>query len=244
MRKGFTLAEILIALGVIGIVMVLTIPQIIANHKKKVTVARLKQAYAIVKQAYTLAEAEYGSIDNWEEFNVARSTHTDSATTETAVKKYLAPYVNAIRCDSSGSYRTKPIKQLNSNYYASLVEPMRVMLKNGMFIEVNTIYNDSDNFVWMQLFIDLDGEKGPHELGKDVFVMAYYRHLNNRVNIYLRKSNNGAYFIGEGNTVEHIKTMNMYGCQNGIANRPHNGASCGAWIMQNSWEFPDNYPWH
>lgn len=45
MKKGFTLAEVLITLGVIGIVAALTIPSLISNHNKSVTAARLSKAY-------------------------------------------------------------------------------------------------------------------------------------------------------------------------------------------------------
>ena len=34
-KKGFTLAEVLITLGIIGVVAALTIPGLIANHRKK-----------------------------------------------------------------------------------------------------------------------------------------------------------------------------------------------------------------
>ena len=55
MKKAFTLAEVLITLGIIGIVAAMTLPSLIANYQKKVTVNRLKQAYSMINQALLLA---------------------------------------------------------------------------------------------------------------------------------------------------------------------------------------------
>ncbi len=38
MKNGFTLAEVLITLGIIGIVAAMTMPALIANYQKKVLV--------------------------------------------------------------------------------------------------------------------------------------------------------------------------------------------------------------
>lgn len=37
MKKGFTLAEVLITLGIIGVVAALTLPSLITNYRKKET---------------------------------------------------------------------------------------------------------------------------------------------------------------------------------------------------------------
>lgn len=38
---AFTLAEILVTLGIIGVVAALTMPALIANHKKQVVISRM-----------------------------------------------------------------------------------------------------------------------------------------------------------------------------------------------------------
>ena len=50
-RAGFTLAEVLITLGVIGIVAALTMPALIANYQKKVLETRIKKFYSVLNQA-------------------------------------------------------------------------------------------------------------------------------------------------------------------------------------------------
>lgn len=44
MRKGFTLAEVLITLGIIGVVAAITIPGLITAYKKHVIASSLKRA--------------------------------------------------------------------------------------------------------------------------------------------------------------------------------------------------------
>lgn len=42
-EKGFTLAETLVTLGIIGIVTAMTLPSIVQKHQEKVTVSKLKK---------------------------------------------------------------------------------------------------------------------------------------------------------------------------------------------------------
>ena len=51
-RAGFTLAEVLITLGIIGVVAALTMPSLIENHRKKEVVTKLKAFNSIMGQAF------------------------------------------------------------------------------------------------------------------------------------------------------------------------------------------------
>lgn len=51
MKKAFTLAEVLITLGVIGVVSAITLLGMLTNFKKRETVAKVKAAYSIFSQA-------------------------------------------------------------------------------------------------------------------------------------------------------------------------------------------------
>ncbi|MDR1168081.1 MAG: type II secretion system GspH family protein [Heliobacteriaceae bacterium] len=62
-RKAFTLAEVLVTLGIIGIVAALTMPSLIANYNKKVLGVRIKKFYSVLTQAVRMKEAEDGDID-------------------------------------------------------------------------------------------------------------------------------------------------------------------------------------
>lgn len=62
---GFTLAEVLLTLGIIGIIAALTIPQLVSNYQKKVVPIRLKKMYNTLWNAIYMAEEENGPTDNW-----------------------------------------------------------------------------------------------------------------------------------------------------------------------------------
>ena len=63
MKKGFTLAVVLITLGIIGIVAALTLPALISNYRKNLVVERLKKFYTVMNQAVyrQLRNMEIGS---------------------------------------------------------------------------------------------------------------------------------------------------------------------------------------
>lgn len=64
-KKAFTLAEILITLGIIGVVAAMTMPVLIENYKKKQTVTQLKKIYSALQQSIQLSQNNYGDICNW-----------------------------------------------------------------------------------------------------------------------------------------------------------------------------------
>ena len=64
-RAAFTLAEVLITLGIIGVVAAMTMPTLITNHQKEVTAKRLEQTYSILSQAMTRAQADHGDVSSW-----------------------------------------------------------------------------------------------------------------------------------------------------------------------------------
>lgn len=63
--KSFTLAEVLITLGIIGVVAAMTLPAIINNSQNKELEARLKKSYSILQQGLNLMSSEEGQIVNW-----------------------------------------------------------------------------------------------------------------------------------------------------------------------------------
>lgn len=65
-KIAFTLAEVLITLGIIGVVSAITIPALINEHKKIVTVNKLKKNYVLFAQVFQMAERENGFAENWD----------------------------------------------------------------------------------------------------------------------------------------------------------------------------------
>ena len=65
LKNGFTLAEVLITLGIIGVVAALTIPTLIGNYQKKEVAVRLQKMYNTIQNAISLAEEENGPSEYW-----------------------------------------------------------------------------------------------------------------------------------------------------------------------------------
>ena len=72
-KAAFTLAEVLITLGIIGIVAAMTLPTLIANYQKKVVETRLIAFYSKINQAYRMSYAENGDTVDWIETNKSYS---------------------------------------------------------------------------------------------------------------------------------------------------------------------------
>ena len=60
MKKAFTLAEVLITLGILGVVMALTLPTLMGEYRKKTIEARLKKFYSASNQAIQQSEVKNG----------------------------------------------------------------------------------------------------------------------------------------------------------------------------------------
>ena len=52
-KSGFTLAEVLITLVIIGVIAAMTIPTLLSNTNKQETKTALKKAMSIINQAIT-----------------------------------------------------------------------------------------------------------------------------------------------------------------------------------------------
>ena len=85
--KGFTLAEVLITLGIIGVVAAITMPTLINNYKEKATVNKVKKFYSMMSQAYLMSVKDNEHADSW---NVGNGV---SSTTARQLASYFKPYL-------------------------------------------------------------------------------------------------------------------------------------------------------
>ena len=97
-KAGFTLAEVLITLGIIGVVAAMTIPTLITNVQKTRTATELKKAFAEISVAVRLAESEYGDITGWSYDNKTSSAIACAALFDT----YLLPFMKISRKEIRG----------------------------------------------------------------------------------------------------------------------------------------------
>ena len=106
------MAEVLITLGIIGVVAAMTIPTLVQSYKKKVVESRLVKFYSTMQQVIKLSEIENGPLSTWDDIGTGCEFVDPEAEekeciegTETPLlwyNKYLAKYVKTqkIRTDT------------------------------------------------------------------------------------------------------------------------------------------------
>lgn len=152
-NKAFTLAEVLITLGIIGVVAALTMPSLMANYQKKVTATRLAKAYSVMSQAIKLSEVDNGDAKDWD------WAHDPSRTTNTEfiMKTYFEPYFSGIKyCDSGITNKCgMSISNWGRNYILND--------NTGLSVVLGPPYSPGD------ILFDTNGGNPPNKLGRDVF---------------------------------------------------------------------------
>lgn len=176
-KKGFTLAEVLIVIGIIGIIAQMTIPTLVQNVQEKTTVTALKKAYSTLSQAYTMAVQENGTPDNW--------GLTADAAGNQRVLDMLSPILNTTQnCGlGDGCFVNKNYKTLGNGDWGNKYTNHSVgkaQLADGSQI-LTVSYGSCTNIQGTStalknccgwIGIDTNGSKNPNQLGVDFF--AFY----------------------------------------------------------------------
>ncbi len=104
-KNGFTLAEVLITLGVIGVVAALTLPSLIEKHDKQVISTRLKKFYSTMNQAILLYEQKNNISKEYFDFSsFCDGLSKDSYECNLNVfNEYFAPYVKYTKIEKQDS---------------------------------------------------------------------------------------------------------------------------------------------
>lgn len=91
---AFTLAEVLITLGIIGVVAALTIPSVITKYKRQTASTKLEKFYSVMNQAIRLSIAEHGDIYI---NNENKANASNAAYIEKWYKEYITKYIKHIK---------------------------------------------------------------------------------------------------------------------------------------------------
>ncbi len=216
-KTAFTLAEVLITLGIIGVVAALTLPTLITNYQKKETVSKLKKVYSELQQATLMARQDYGEVDSW-----------DFSDPYSFGQKYYVPYLQVIKKtekDRSYSY----IDLAGEVHYPNTAS---FILADGTYVYF-ALFNRYE--VPFHILVDLNGMRGPNILGRDLFAFSYcngklspysqYKLENfNRTSVML------AGYSGQCNKKARGGTWGV-------------GSNCSRLIMIDGWKISKDYPW-
>ena len=174
-KAGFTLAEVLITLGIIGVVAAMTIPNLITKIQEKRTVTNLRATHSILAQAIRLAEEEYGEATGWTQEN-----WTSKGAVEIADK--LKPFLKiALDCgtsDPNGHCIKTQYKRRNGQYhdvnYATDTRYYKITLLNGTAIWWKSTDLTAKNAgSYISFFVDTNGANMPNQWGEDLFSFSY-----------------------------------------------------------------------
>lgn len=212
-KKGFTLAEVLITLGIIGLIAAMTLPAVINKTKRKQDSVKIKKFYSIMTQAVLLSAIDNGSPAEWTINSPIRDnsgTIIDRQTEAvlTFFNTYFAPYVKTLEqgTDEDGTYA-----------YVAFADGSILYLSNGNCIDM--IY-------------DTNGTKDPNEYGRDWFDFLFcnknYNEEYIKENLYF-----GAYRIGEA--AENGREYTLNKCKS-------EGYLCSSLLLMDDWEFKSDYP--
>ena len=237
-KKAFTLAEVLITLGIIGVVAAMTLPALISLYQKKIVETRLEHTYSLISQALKMAEADYGDSQYWMRDSAGLNGDDDNdnrnKVMDTFFQTYLTPYLKGSVYNTIDGYglikygydiRNFPKTQLNKI----------IRLSNGVFLFSNAGVG-RQGIVSVNIYIDINGPKAPNVEGRDLFKMTY--------SLY-----DGILFMaGERQITGYGLTYDKIIKYDDILERCKNGdvtgiSECGALIKINGWKIPKDYPY-
>ena len=172
MKKGFTLSEVLITLGIIGIVAVLTIPAVMKNYKNRLYVSQLEKTYAQISDAaQAIMNDEHCS--NFYETKAARPnswTNAAKGECQAGAGYFLNNYFKPIRRNcKTGTDKCLADKYTNIDGAAagSFYGEYCIQTTNGAAICIE--YNKANHVP--SVAVDINGTSEPNMTGRDVFVM-------------------------------------------------------------------------
>lgn len=168
-KKAFTMAEVLLVLGVIGIVAAITLPRLSDNVDEQALVAGAKKAYSDLQIAYDAMVTRYGEPDGWLSGFGKDSTKRKEATK--LLKNRLKESLDVdLDCEDSDTGCMS--KSYTDAYY--------LKLKSGTGLAISiisdldfTCSDFQDKYypcAFAKIYVDVNGpDKGPNQDGYDIF---------------------------------------------------------------------------
>lgn len=111
-KNAFTLAEVLITLGIIGIVAAMTLPTLIANYKRQEYSTQIKKFYSTFSQAITRSEVDNGAAVYWTKAAQLKDDEgqvdygANAELNKVFMEKYILPYLKYLSAGIKSNYET------------------------------------------------------------------------------------------------------------------------------------------
>lgn len=173
--KGFTLAEILLSMMILGVIAAATIPGLLMHMQKSETVTGMKKAYSTLSNAVTKFDNENyvtGYVKFWD---------TDDELFEGIAKQINTDVVCAK--GATGCFTEKPLKTLNNSdvgtyngkdYTFRGADGMCYQFSIGADTASSMGLSSEDAAKAIGTFaVDVNGDTGPNKIGRDVFFYVF-----------------------------------------------------------------------
>lgn len=224
-KFGFTLAEVLITLGIIGVVAAMTLPTLVQKYRNRVVETRLQKFYSMMNQAVKSAEVEYGDKKIWFEDVGGLAVDSDGNPIEGSSKidiwftKYLAPHIKIIKKTIESDGRP-------TYYFAdgsALSTPDATVSRDWVFFTGNP---------------EKCNKKYENPYGICKFIFEFYPASDSADWKFLYNKGFEPAKVKWDGTKELLYSGNAWACAKETIGR----AYCAALIQHNGWKIPADYP--
>ena len=188
-KVAFTLAEVLITLGIIGVVAAMTLPSLIQNYQKKALATQTQKFYSTMSQAVKQYMADYG-VDDLRNTPLASDNYEDETSPEAvaSIRDFATKYLKVVKeCNPSEEGDNNcfaPVYRLWDNSIpeegynftiASVWQSGRrdYVLADGSVIKIG-YYGHKEYSGPIPLYVDVNGKKGPNRVGYDLWTMSIF----------------------------------------------------------------------
>lgn len=224
---AFTLAEVLITLGIIGVVAAMTIPVLMTTFAKNKTETQLKTFYSRINQTVKMSIADNGDPEGWVTPN---KTYTYDENVE-FLKTYFFPYMKNLGyedCSGTGGPR------------------VCIYLMDGGIMSFRVDVNGGD----IIYFTNIDKEKVLKFYKNSAVLLNYPRYafafqfakfgkIRNKI---LSQNFIEPYIFNWDGTEDDLINSKLLGCYKGC-DKDRKCGYCTKRIQLNSWKIPKDYPW-
>lgn len=233
-KQAFTLAEVLITLGIIGVVAAMTIPTLIKNYQKDQTITQLKKTYSMLSTAIQKYAADSGCIGDLS--CTGTFSGTDYSPFGDAIASYLKLNYNCKETPetegsevcfarNTTSKAKNGVNMLTWNYKLLTLDGVGIAISDDEAGNcVSDLGKNSLKTVCGKLAIDLNGPKLPNQWGKDTFEFF----ITKSGNLY---PNGGHDFYYDSDHWDSPTTLNS--CSNASNSW---GQTCAGRIMEKGWK--------
>ena len=168
---AFTLAEVLITLGIIGVVSAMTVPTLMQNYQRQSYVTQLHKVYNEMSQALLRYQTDKNAVNLREA----------GLTSANAVNSFITTYLKVVKdCgnDFSACFGSdyKKINGTSLSFGEASSAAGVFVLAGGQSIAIFSRNSDSQQYSnsIATILVDVNGKKGPNIQGRDFYQMDIY----------------------------------------------------------------------